>query len=125
MRLQNQKRKKKPISSTDQLVIGFILHEIRKEFRENVNFKQKGKVDLEARHIAFYLIRKFCYGSRLGFAKFFGYDHASLIHAEKTIGYKMEENIVFKLMVEKIDSKVLDRIEKFVYGAQARECNEL
>jgi len=116
MKFQTEKEKR-VISRTDQLVIGFILHEIRNEFGKDIDFIQKGKTrcredDAKPRQIAYYLSKKFSATStRMGIAKFFKTTRSNHIFAEARIRDLTEDNRTFQYLMKRISQKIEQRIE--------------
>lgn len=117
MKLQKSITKKTVISRTDRIVIGVILHEIRKEFGIPICFyteSTRGGSNESAlpRQIAYYLSNVFtCTTTQLGLSKFFKCNNGNIIHAINKIENLIHDNRTFQYMMRRISKKVEDSLE--------------
>lgn len=106
------------ICKTDRMVIGFIMHEIRKELSQNINFFHFGTTrstedEAKPRQILYYLSDLYCgLSSKLAKAQFLKTTWSNFRFAQITIKNKMEDNRTFQYMMRRISSKIEKRIEK-------------
>lgn len=106
------------MSKTDQLVIGFILHEIREEFNERFSFltstKKRGSKCLP-RQIAYYLSNRLRASSTQGdIARFFKVDTGLISRYSKLIDSWMTRNPSLSIQVKRISSRVEQRIQSII-----------
>lgn len=106
------------ISITDRIVIGIILHEIRKEFGYPISFYQESKrggnnINALPRQIAYYLSKSFCATTtQLSISKFFKTSNSNFIQAIQKIDERINENRTFQYLMRRISDKTEARIKE-------------